>query len=256
MPGPGYTRNLEYDEEGRLTAIRRGSTLAYEYGYGFDGGRRWRKDVAGNIWDWYPCGVACCAGELITLRSTNGGSTWSTLETRLDKATVLNGNPFLGSSGSGTLQIGTEQAVTDAFGVRRSGAYGTGLNSVLNPLRGDEGVEQGTHGLSISLFQQRKDDGAVQLCHIVCEGLGCAAFGLILGELCSRIGCKLFCKQNSLRVRIDPPVLVSKACKEKATEVLCEECCTRACNRVYPGAPAAIGFCLRSCSEACRNKWE
>ena len=46
-PGPGYTRLLEYDEEGRLVRIKRNAggtiTTAYEYGYGYDGGRRWRK---------------------------------------------------------------------------------------------------------------------------------------------------------------------------------------------------------------------
>ena len=66
-PGGGYTRLYEYDEEQRLIRIKKdygGGTVvtAYEYGYAFDGGRRWRKDIAGNLWTWYPCGVACCAG--------------------------------------------------------------------------------------------------------------------------------------------------------------------------------------------------
>ena len=42
-PGPGYTRKLSYDEEGRLTKISRdnGTTVTpvFEYGYGFDGGQ-------------------------------------------------------------------------------------------------------------------------------------------------------------------------------------------------------------------------
>ena len=63
FPGPGYTRRLEYDEEGRLVRIRRdygggNVPLAYEYGYGFDGGRRWRKDYLNGVWTRYPCGVA------------------------------------------------------------------------------------------------------------------------------------------------------------------------------------------------------
>ncbi len=146
MPGPGYTRTLSYDEEGRLTGISKlqggVTTPLFQYGYGFDGGRRWRKDLANNVWDWYPCGVACCAGDLVTLRSTNVGTTWAVLETRLDQATVLNGTPFLGSMDSGILRMGSEHVVTDAFGVLRNGAYGSGLNAILNPLRGDEGVEQ------------------------------------------------------------------------------------------------------------------
>ena len=86
-PGPGYTRKLSYDEEGRLTKISRDTagtiTPVFEYGYGFDGNRRWRKDLAGNTWDWYPCGVACCAGELVTMRSTNGGARWAVTKTVL-----------------------------------------------------------------------------------------------------------------------------------------------------------------------------
>ena len=85
LPRPGYTRKLSYDEEGRLTKIDRdnGTTITpvFEYGYGFDGNRRWRKDLAGNTWDWYPCGVACCAGELVTMRSTNGGASFTVLRT-------------------------------------------------------------------------------------------------------------------------------------------------------------------------------
>ncbi|MCS7309615.1 MAG: hypothetical protein NZ741_05295 [Armatimonadetes bacterium] len=39
--------------------------MAYEYAYGFDGGRRWRKDYLNRGWTRYPCGVACGAGELV-----------------------------------------------------------------------------------------------------------------------------------------------------------------------------------------------
>jgi YD repeat-containing protein len=81
-PGPGYERLLDYDEESRLTSIKQDTgttqTLKFEYAYGFDGGRRWRKDHANDVWNWYPCGVACCAGELATLKSTLSGSAWST----------------------------------------------------------------------------------------------------------------------------------------------------------------------------------
>jgi hypothetical protein len=72
---------LDYDEEGCLTSIKRDNgttqTLAYEYAYGFDGGRRWRKDYDNNIWNWMPCGVACSAGDLAVLKSTIGGSNWT-----------------------------------------------------------------------------------------------------------------------------------------------------------------------------------
>jgi hypothetical protein len=123
------------------------TTPLFEYGYGYDGARRWRKDLASNVWDWYPCGVACCAGDLATLRSTDGGATWAVLERRLDQAPVVNGEPFLGALGSGTQRFGAEAALTDALGVLRGGAYGPGLNSLLNPLRGDAGVEETLRGL-------------------------------------------------------------------------------------------------------------
>lgn len=81
-PGPGYTRRLEYDEEQRLIRIQKdfgGGNIqtAYEYGYGADGGRRWRKDYAGNAWTWFPCGVACCAGELVEKQSDLTGNSWT-----------------------------------------------------------------------------------------------------------------------------------------------------------------------------------
>ncbi|MGI8923717.1 MAG: hypothetical protein ACR2HJ_06700 [Fimbriimonadales bacterium] len=41
-PGPGYSRLLDYDEEARLTSIKRDA-----------GGRRWRKDYDNNVWNWY-----------------------------------------------------------------------------------------------------------------------------------------------------------------------------------------------------------
>ena len=53
-------------------------TTAYEYGYGYDGGRRWRKDYLQNQWTWYPCGVACSAGELVEQQSDLTGATWTT----------------------------------------------------------------------------------------------------------------------------------------------------------------------------------
>ena len=52
--------------------------LAYEYGYGFDGGRRWRKDYLNGVWTRYPCGVACGAGDLVEQTSDLSGSQWTT----------------------------------------------------------------------------------------------------------------------------------------------------------------------------------
>ena len=49
----------------------------YQYAYGADGGRRWRKDLANNVWTWYPCGVACCAGQLVEMQSDLTGNSWT-----------------------------------------------------------------------------------------------------------------------------------------------------------------------------------
>lgn len=76
-PGPGYTRNFTYDEEGRLLSIARGASIVYQYGYGYDGGRRWRKDILNNVWTWYPCGVACTAGDLVEETSDLTGNVWT-----------------------------------------------------------------------------------------------------------------------------------------------------------------------------------
>ncbi len=160
LPGPGYTRKLSYDEEGRLTKISQqsGSTLTakFEYGYGFDGNRRWRKDLAGNTWDWYPCGVACCAGELVTMRSTNGGGTWSVQDKRLDKVNVLNGTPYLGGLLTASGRIGSEEALFDTSGVVRTGSLGTNLLAIVSPMRNDESLDQVFAQLQLNPSQKQK----------------------------------------------------------------------------------------------------
>ena len=78
MPGPNYTREFGYNEESQLLSISHSGTLAYQYAYGADGNRRWAKDIANNAWTWYPCGVACGAGELVEQGSDLTGATWTT----------------------------------------------------------------------------------------------------------------------------------------------------------------------------------
>ncbi len=78
MPGPSYTREFGYNEESQLLSISHSGTLAYQYAYGADGNRRWAKDIANNAWTWYPCGVACGAGELVEQGSDLTGATWTT----------------------------------------------------------------------------------------------------------------------------------------------------------------------------------
>jgi len=82
-PGPGYTRGFVWNEgkgvgleEGQLVGIEHNGVLVYQYGYGADGNRRWRKDLVNNVWVWYPCGVACIAGELVEEVSDLSGGVW------------------------------------------------------------------------------------------------------------------------------------------------------------------------------------
>ena len=81
--GSGYTRVLTYNEEQHLTTIAHdfggGNVVnAYAYGYAADGGRRWQKDLINSVWTWYPCGVACTAGESVEQTSNLTGNTWTT----------------------------------------------------------------------------------------------------------------------------------------------------------------------------------
>jgi hypothetical protein len=132
FPGPGYTRLLEYDEEGRLVRIRRdygggNVQLAYDYGYGFDGGRRWRKDYLNGVWTRYPCGVACGAGDLVEQTSDLSGSQWTTSALYLQGISLVRRNSeWHHFDPLGTAQVitnGSAQVVSnnvyDTFGVLR-----------------------------------------------------------------------------------------------------------------------------------------
>ncbi len=66
-----------------MLLIARNAQLVYQYGYGYDGGRRWRKDYLQNQWTRYPCGVACSAGELVEEQSDLTGVTWTTVGQQL-----------------------------------------------------------------------------------------------------------------------------------------------------------------------------
>ncbi len=62
-----------------MLSVTHSGTLACQYRRaGADGKRRWAKDIANNAWTWYPCGVACGAGELLEQGSDLTGTTWTT----------------------------------------------------------------------------------------------------------------------------------------------------------------------------------
>jgi hypothetical protein len=220
-PGAGYTRRLSYNEERQLTMIRRdygggNVQIAYEYGYGADGNRRWSKDYAANIWTWFPCGIACEAGELVEKRSDLSGSAWLTNATylRANKAVVSRNGEFHHSDilqrfSTLTNQIGTPVATAlfDMFGVRRymSGVVNTPLmsgrdfdegivqqggctnlyipqiNIKLQQKKGGDGGEDGcTHQKMLDQCLARNNaayNSANQVC--IALGFGCAACALL-----------------------------------------------------------------------------
>jgi len=101
--------------------------LAYEYGYGFDGGRRWRKDYVNGVWTRYPCGVACGAGELVEQTSDLSGSQWTTSALYLQGISLVRrNNEWHHFDPLGTAQVITNSSaqvvsnnVYDLFGVLR-----------------------------------------------------------------------------------------------------------------------------------------
>ena len=96
FPGPGYTREMAYNEEGQMLSITRNQngtrTLAYEYAYGSDGGRRSKKDHVNNVWTRFPCGVACGAGELVEQQSDLTGQSWTTSAQYLNGGAIIRRN--------------------------------------------------------------------------------------------------------------------------------------------------------------------
>ena len=166
FPGPGYTRLLEYDEEGRLVRIRRdyGSgnmQLAYEYGYGFDGGRRWRKDYLNGVWTRYPCGVACGADELVEQTCDLSGSQWTTSALYLQGISLVRrNNEWHHFDPLGTAQVITNNTagvvsnnVYDTFGVLR---YQQG--SAQTPWRW-QWIQWGWGGLTMVRSGNRRSSG-------------------------------------------------------------------------------------------------
>jgi hypothetical protein len=116
----------------RLVRIRRdygggNVQLAYDYGYGFDGGRRWRKDYLNGVWTRYPCGVACGAGDLVEQTSDLSGSQWTTSALYLQGISLVRRNSeWHHFDPLGTAQVitnGSAQVVSnnvyDTFGVLR-----------------------------------------------------------------------------------------------------------------------------------------
>jgi hypothetical protein len=101
--------------------------LAYEYGYGFDGGRRWRKDYLNGVWTRYPCGVACGAGELVEQQKPLEGGSWTVSALSLQGISLARrNNEWHHFDPLGTAQVitnGSAQVVSnnvyDVFGVLR-----------------------------------------------------------------------------------------------------------------------------------------
>jgi YD repeat-containing protein len=257
-PGPGYTRVLEYDEEQRLIAIKRDDgntvTTTFTYGYAFDGQRRWRKDHLGDRWDWYPCGVACCAGELVALTSDLSGTTWGTLKTVLPgTGGSRHGSHFSGSDMLLPDAIATDSSadldgwrIRDRFGLAREVAI-----PMPSPVPEDlcTAVDDDEH---YSLLASRAIKSSVSAkCYLKCGALALLAFISAFRNCISAAGgpCKL-CIGTAIAMCIGASV---------ATCITALKVCARVCGRVLPACIAAASFvastrfndCLRSCRRSC-----
>ena len=76
-PYQGNTITAAYNEESLLVSLSVNGVTAYQYGYAWDNARRWKQDMANNLWTWYPCGVACKAGDLVEEQSDLSGQSWT-----------------------------------------------------------------------------------------------------------------------------------------------------------------------------------
>ncbi len=161
LPGPSYTREFGYNEEAQLLSISHSGTLAYQYAYGADGNRRWAKDIANNQWTWYPCGVACGAGELVEQGSDLTGATWTT------------NAQYLRAGGSCSSMLIRRKSRTDdeyhhedplgVFGVI-TGANGATLSSnVYDAFMSDRYTTNLTGSDMLSVCFRQLDDGTYQV---------------------------------------------------------------------------------------------
>ena len=185
----GVTVLPDYDEEGNLIQLNHlsggATTTAYQYGYAYDGKRRWKKDYANNASTWYPCGVACSAGELAELTSDLTGQNWNTSALYLPGGIGDGSSPIRRRDISGGIAtndeyhhanlLGVNGTITDAnaviytpysntydaFGVVRppaSQAQIAGQNAVLTPYRflrtNDDALLQGNNAQVVSLAQR------------------------------------------------------------------------------------------------------
>ena len=216
-PGPGYTRRLGYDDEGNLTQISRdygGGNVqpAYQYAYGADGGCRWRKDLSNNVWTWYPCGVACCAGELVEMQSDLTGNSWTPSAQYLRGLGPIRRNGEyhhfdpVGNAGVITSSSGTilSSNLYDQFGTIR---YASG--SAQTPLRFATADEEGFVKIGGSYYYPLR--GLSVLAHLRIKIDKCTAYMVCLalkkipGSICQAIFGSNPCKGKTPTPTPTPP---------------------------------------------------
>ncbi|MDH4389677.1 MAG: DUF6531 domain-containing protein [Fimbriimonas sp.] len=130
---------VQYDDEAQISRLKTigGSAMTdtFEYQYGFDGMRRLSKNLASNLWVWSPCGVSCCAGELLALASSDGGQTWTTSDQQLQAGAmdpVTNGELYLTNILGSKVRLMSSAGVvlssslSDSFEVPRDGTFTIG----------------------------------------------------------------------------------------------------------------------------------
>ena len=168
---------LAYDKGGRLIRIKRdyGSTnvqTVYEYGYAYDAGRRWRKDIAGSLWTWYLCGVACSAGELVEQTSDLTGAVWTTAALYLRGGSACSSTIIRRNSEYHHFDLtGTAGVITSASGAilsnnlyDRFGSQRFAQGSVGTPWRWNQAEEEGLVNFSGSDYlPERTLSGRAQI---------------------------------------------------------------------------------------------
>ena len=250
-----------YDEEGHLTSIGHNVagtvTTLYQYGYGADGNRRWRKDLAGNVWTWYPCGVACSAGELVEQTSDLTGTTWATSGLYLRagggcssqlvrRNAEYHHEDFLGNFGVITSGTGTvlSNNLYDAFQVQR---FSSG--TAVSPWRFSDSKTdvEGLLITDICYAIPERDMALTQQCQVkkgppprkrspreMCQA-GCERHTAGMLQTCAANlkTCLAQAKNDSMA-----DVCYDKSSMCQAAAVLWNDHCDKACRKKYPSNPS------------------
>ena len=168
FPGPSYTRQLDYYEDGKLLSISRnsgsGPVLAYKFFYDPDGSLAYYNDYVLNLTTQYSLGVGFLQSRLLVVnQGTLGGSLSTIGEYTLGlKAAVALAGAYFADSFFGTPQVATNSSaassgscLVDFFGVYRT-PFGTGTLAAYNDLPGVLNLDGITFGIEAGTCRIRE----------------------------------------------------------------------------------------------------